>query len=364
MLGCQQTPQHDDVGRTRAPQSAVAPSDLPAKPSPRAVDPPPIPAVSVPPAEGPADGEPRVLWETSVDLDGDGRADEIRLVSSDVRTEGSERADDEAAIPVRGCLHDKPACSATLHVGNAETELELTPGYFGGIDLSTIDIDAHDGRRELLYRRRTPGNVDPPFLFSVGFFDGEQLRWQELDAGFGYDAGTLEVPGKGVITTTYDGCSEVTTTTYRRTQAGLEKVDSTTKTVRDPSQCAACPYVYVKEEDHFVRRGEILRNLSSPALNGHQTLPLDLSETPRVGGFVHIQLREEKAETTYLDSIWLQADGVDYLPAACDRHAYCTTNDVFHRVAEGERLDLYFAVPPTVARARLEAVGHYVPRGG
>src|SRR5690606_20154772 len=93
------------------------------------------PNVGITPASSNVLHVPRVLWESSVDLDGDGSAELMSLVSSFVRTRGSERADEEAAIPVRGCDDDASTCIATLHVGEAERQLPLTPGYFGGIDL-------------------------------------------------------------------------------------------------------------------------------------------------------------------------------------------------------------------------------------
>lgn len=58
-------------------------------------------------------------------------------------------------------------------MGETERKLPLAPGYFGGIDLSPIDIDARDKRKELLYRRRAPGDVDPPFMFSVGIYTAD-----------------------------------------------------------------------------------------------------------------------------------------------------------------------------------------------
>src|SRR5690606_36002349 len=119
---------------------------------------------------------------------------------------------------------------------------------------------------------REPGHVDPPFVFTVGIYDGKQLHWQQLEAADGYDAGKVKAPGNGVLTTEYDACFEVTTATYRLTTTGLRQVNSTTKQVRDPNQCAACPFVYVKLDTRFVRQGEILRNLSSAALNAHQSL--------------------------------------------------------------------------------------------
>lgn len=367
LLCCTQERRGQDISEVHAPRPSASESRaLPPAQPPTVEVAAPVATASVASAARttPSDGDavrPEVLWQANLDLDGDGTPDEIRLASFDVRTVGSERADEEAAIPVRGCRNGAASCFAVLHVGKAERQIELNPGYFGGIDLSTIDIDVKDGRRELLFRRREPGFVDPAFLFTVGIYDGKQLHWQDLDGGVGYDAGRVHVAGNGVLATEYDACSEVTTTTYRLTKTALRRVGSTTKKVREPSQCAACPYVYVEVGGRFVKQGEILRNLRSEELNAHQTLPLELPSAARSNGHVRVQLREEKAETTYLDSIWLHAEGVDHAPVACDEQAYCTTDGEFHPLTQGQQLDLYFAVPPTVKDVTLHAVGHYVP---
>lgn len=309
----------------------------------------------------PAPPTPKTLWEANADLDGDGTPEEIRLISAEVRTEGSERADEAASIPVRGCRDATPSCPAVLHVDRVEFTLQLTPRYFGGIDLSIIDIDAKDGRQELLLRERAPGHTDPPFIFQVGIYDGTALHWSELDVGGGYDSGTLDTPGNGTVVTKYDACAAITVTTYRLAGTKLRRVKAQTRKGRDPNLCAACPYVYVDSGNGFVKQGEILRNLSSRELNAKQALPLELPPSALRDGVLHVQLREEKRETTYLDSIWLEADGVDYAPTSCANEAYCATDGNFFQLSHGEVLDLYFELPHAAEDVRLQAVGHYVP---
>ncbi len=371
LLSCQKTADRNGDAASREPApSAKSSEPVPEGPAvrPRTTVTPTSNAKPVAEAPHPAPDqitatpETRVLWEETVDLDGDRVPELVRLSSTEVRSEGDERSDEEATIPVRGCAMNAPTCSAVLQVGKAEKVIELTPGYFGGIDFSIIDINSTDGRKEVLYRRRAPGHVDPPFVFTVGIYDGERLNWQELDEGFGYDAGTIKAPGNGVLTTEYDACSEVTTARYRLDKAGLQKLDMATKQVRDPNQCAACPHVYVEIAGKFVSQGEILRNLSSPQRNGHQALRLHFRGTSPQDELVHVQLREEKAETTYLDSVWIEVNGVSYAPTACGRESYCTTDSVFHEIAQGEVLDLHFALPSTTEFVQLEAVGHYIPR--
>jgi hypothetical protein len=54
----------------------------------------------------------------------------------------------------------------------------------------------------------------------------------------------------------------------------------------------------------FERRGEILRNLKSRALEATQRQAL--GPLPVRDGVIRLQIREEKPETTYLDALYLE----------------------------------------------------------
>jgi hypothetical protein len=76
----------------------------------------------------------------------------------------------------------------------------------------------------------------------------------------------------------------------------------------------ACPWVYVFNGTTFERRSEILRNLKSKSLETTQRHPLGL--TPVQDGVIRLQIREEKPETTYLDALYLEVDGIPVRPNA------------------------------------------------
>src|SRR5678809_738986 len=78
---------------------------------------------------------------------------------------------------------------------------------------------------------------------------------------------------------------------------------------------AACPFVYERAGDAWAYRGEILRNLASPAWEATQTLAL--AEATTCAATRTIRITEEKAERTYLDSVALAIDGAVIGPDAC-----------------------------------------------
>src|SRR5688572_18189694 len=70
------------------------------------------------------------LWRASVDLDGDGRPDEIVLTSPDV-TRAADRPDDDLRINLATseCPSSEDACRGQLAIGGASVELPIRSGY-------------------------------------------------------------------------------------------------------------------------------------------------------------------------------------------------------------------------------------------
>jgi len=123
---------------------------------------------------------------------------------------------------------------------------------------------------------------------------------------------------------------------------------------------AACPFVDVVDEGGTTRRaGEILRDLRGAGAYALQSLPL-LGATARTW---HVRLSEEKAETTYLDELYVEVDGERVAPRACDATspAYCAADHVPYLVRRGETLDVVFDLPESSASPELFARGYYVP---
>jgi len=132
--------------------------------------------------------------------------------------------------------------------------------------------------------------------------------------------------------------------------------------------CAACPYVYTRQADgSYLKEGEILRELRRPALETVQSLVLRTPVKP--GQTFTVQLREEKRETTYLDTVWLDLCGTKILPNTCGparkahRLNYCDADNIYDVFKLGESRELSFDIPvsTTCDSALLFAEGYYVP---
>jgi len=354
--------------------AATAPSPAKDSQAPAVVQlpvPPPDEAAAAAPA--PDDPLPKptpaVLWSRSEDLDGDGVAEPVRLVTFE-RFDATQRVDNGPDnLPIGACVNDRgDACRVILEVGAHRHGFDLEPGYFGDLAIKIIDVDRRDDRKEILLRRRPGGGEDPPYVFAVARYDGKTLAFQELWHGWGYNAGKATINGDGRLVTVYDECPDVVTVAYRLGKAGLTEESRQSVRTRQPQDCAACPVVYVKERDGMGRRGEILRDLRAPALARNQSLALGLParfvEPRGDGSRVTLELREEKAETTYLDAVTLEVDGVHYAPLGCSgagRH--CLADGVHHVMRQGETLRLTFdtAAWRPGAAVRLWAQGYYVP---
>ena len=72
---------------------------------------------------------------------------------------------------------------------------------------------------------------------------------------------------------------------------------------------------------------------------------------------------ERKPETTYLDSIALEVDGVVLAPAACPGAAYCADDGNYHLLERDRSIDVPFDLTPGAdcRTARVIANGYYVP---
>lgn len=113
---------------------------------------------------------------------------------------------------------------------------------------------------------------------------------------------------------------------------------------------AACPHVYVVDAGGARRVGEILVRRNRASLAGVDSLSLGAERC--TGRTLEVELREEEPETTFLEGVWLEVDGVRVDPAEPVRPRVLRRGDV---------LVLRFEVPPACGALQLVARGHYEP---
>lgn len=123
----------------------------------------------------------------------------------------------------------------------------------------------------------------------------------------------------------------------------------------------ACPWVYTFNGYTFTRRSEILRNLKDQSLEAAERT--DLGWVAVREGVVRLQIREEKAETTFLDALYLEVNGriikpEDSLLAEADgEYLVLRQGDVYE-----VRFDvLGIAAEQQPVKAALVSTGYYLP---
>lgn len=201
--------------------------------------------------------------------------------------------------------------------------------------------------------------------------DGGLRKILDLAPGT-YGQTDLRFPGDGTVRYTEDGWAACNAQPGQPTgpiheltlglgEGGMlvEQGKQPTGEVQQCDQLAACPWIYVETAAGDVKVGEILRDLRGARAYALQALALPAA--PR--GPMIVRVAEEEDEVTFLDEIFVEADGARIYPSACADAAppaYCAADHVPVRMRKGDVLRLAFELPaggePTVF-----ARGYYVP---
>lgn len=250
------------------------------------------------------------------DVDGDGRADTVSLSGRTI-TMG------KVSVNVSDSIEDAPDGTARI--------VDLGP------------------RAYVAFEWLPEEEEDPPLeWFLYEWRQGTLVPIGSMPAG--------DLPGDGTVVSSISGCGQETTYRYRVVDGKIEFDEKTVGTFLE-DECFACPHVLVNTGDGLRFVGEALRNLSSPALETEDALPL-----PPIAGQreLTVVLAEVKPETTYLDSLVVDFGGVRVSPRAC-AGAACAADGQYEIFTVRERRRFVFDVPPGFAGTPvLYARGYYV----
>lgn len=239
----------------------------------------------------------------------------------------------------------------TLTVGSASTV--LVPGTTTGVGLpSPVVIDLHlaDGLQELLL------TVDPGVEDEWSFLV-VQLRAGAITRLLGpaWMSSRAYTVAPGMLVDQQTNCGQHTVTKWRLADGRVTQHQSTTGTYT-PEQCVACPYVYRLDGSEAGFVGEVLRDQRHPELEATDRLPLG----PVPAGPLRLRLLELKPETTLLDAIFVEVNGVRVAPASCPGSAWCTDDGTYETLHSHAGLDLVFPIPEA-GTATVVADGYYLP---
>jgi hypothetical protein len=245
--------------------------------------------------------------------------------------------------------------------------------------ISVVRLSAEVPRAVLL-ELPLADDEDPPNRYQLFAPEDGKLH-RVLDVVLGvYGVTPVRFPGDGTMVYVEDGWTACTRdeAATMRPRADIHEVAlgphgpdgkpveasrQATGQVQDCSQLAACPFVdLVGADGSTTELGEILRDLRGSDAYAQQTLALP-SATNAV---VHLRLREDKDEATYLDQLYLEVDGVAVAPRSCRTSgaaSFCARDLQMTRMVKGDRLDLWFDLPSATPAGslRLVASGYYAP---
>ncbi len=237
--------------------------------------------------------------------------------------------------------------------------------------ISAEVLDAGKGVRAVFVVLATEGEEDPPARYQVLTpRDGALVKIYDAVLG-NYGSPPLRFAGDGTVKYTEDswtscgnagaGSVPVHEVTLGLDGSGMLVQQARTPTAEtfDCNNLAACPWIYVDGADGPVKVGEILRNVRGKAAYTLQPLALPAADA----GSLRIRVAEEEEEVTYLDEIYVEADGVRLAPTACATAtppAYCVADHQPLRLRQGDVLELTFDLPRSTTPT-IYARGYYVP---
>lgn len=236
----------------------------------------------------------------------------------------------------------------TLTVGTA-TWSAPDGGSSPGAPPVVVDLDPLDGGRELVVTT-DPGVEDERRITVVRYAAGRLVPL--LDAPLWLDHGHYAITDRALVHTART-CGQAVTLRLRLDGDRL-RPERTVEGAYDPTQCAACPLLVQVGGPAPHHVGELLRHQRAATLERTDRLPLGWVPA----GDLHLRLVELKPETTLLDAIYVELDGVRVSPRHCGDH--CVVDGARTPIPAGGALDLTFPLP-TAGSATVVGHGYYVP---
>lgn len=275
------------------------------------------------------------------DLDGDGENEKIKVVVFD---EDFFKIKDIVGFYKANVIINGIPQNIILNWSNSS--------YYK-ITFKIIDIDKNDNLKELLVSQYEPEEEDPSQLHSVFRYFGNKLVTQTLVKSEGYSGGGLNF---------VENKLEVTHKNYPKTIGTYVLsnyfLNNTNMFVSEESEIpAACPYVYLKCENEFLYKGEIIRNLIGKNSESLQSLDLGYSKNEKI----IIRIKEEKKEVSYLNFIAIEIDGKVILPLKNSKNTNLLFDDnKYIKLKKGDYIDIEFKGSKN-SKINLIGKGYYIP---
>jgi hypothetical protein len=293
------------------------------------------------------------IWSNyNEDLNGDGTNDKIEIYST---KEYLNNHDEPNEYMLNVCINDicynqKVNFSQNSYFGK-ETKFEV------------IDINKKDNLKELLISYNEANQEDPSFNHSIFRFLNDDIITVSEVFSSGYSNGQINYLDDYSFTVDHSRFPDIKGT-YKLDGLYLKQSDLYIQPEDevDYSKMAACPFVYLVDDQNKIYKGEILRYLNTEYTETWQKLDLKLDA--KIYSKLKICISEEKDETTYLNSVYLNINGKVHTPKliTSDIRKIISDDDKYVKLSKGEIIELHFDFEPELIKTCvLQAKGYYIP---
>jgi hypothetical protein len=296
----------------------------------------------------------KIIWsDNKNDLNGDGQIDEIKVFATDEFISSEE----QSTYTIKVCINN--SC-ADLNVNWG-----LKSYYGKDTEYEIIDIVKGDDMKELLIIHSEDAIEDPSKLNSIfRLYANGEVTVSNISST-GYSNGQIQFINDKEFTVDHMRFPDIKGT-YTLGSKGIKqlKLYKQPEDEVDYSQMAACPYVYLIEDDKLEFKGEILRYLNVDYAEVWQKL--SISSKSKISNKIRIVISEEKEEETYLNAVYLLVANKKISPKIISNKFELILKDdeKYLKLVKGDKIELEFDLPKncSVNTFDLFGKGYYLPK--
>ncbi len=290
----------------------------------------------------------QIIWQSNnEDLNGDGINEKIKVVVLDENFFQKKENDEESY----------GAYLARVFINDLSEDIILNRSISNDsnykVSFKIIDIDKSDSLKELLVTQYEKAVEDPSAIHLIYRNFGRNLITQTQITSSGYSGGVINFRDKefDII----HNRNPETIGKYRLNKFFIENIEISIG--QESEIIAACPFVYVKNGNRFIYKGEIIRNLIGKKSEETQKLNIGISKSEEL----IVRIKEEKKEVSYINYLALECNNKIIKPIKTKNNTELLLDDnKYLTLKKGSQIDLVFKVPKK-SIITLIGKGYYIP---
>ena len=292
----------------------------------------------------------QIIWSSDKeDLNGDGINEDIKVVVFDDEFFNPKKVDENGFF------------KGKIFINNLSQDFIFNwarNSYFfnNGTKFEIIDVDKKDNLKEFKISQMEREEEDPSTITSIFRYFGNNLFTKSTIKSQGYSGGSMKFIDNNKFMIEHSNNPKISGI-YSLSKFFIKSIDMKEEAI-DTKIPAACPFVYLKSNNKYFYKGEIIRNLIGKKSEANQELDLGTLEK----GKVSIRIKEEKNEISYINSIYIKKDGKLYSPKTTNNNLdLIKKNDEKYLVIKkGEYIDFEYNLD---SKSKIEIIskGYYIP---